>query len=54
MNILSFALILASIVIFAGAARGQKWGSLGFGLAIAHLGWLLHILWVADHVEKLG
>lgn len=51
MNILSFALALASIVVFAAAFRGLPWGTLGLGLLLLTSAWVLQLLWVgADQI----
>lgn len=52
MNIISFILLIVAIVLFAGAGRGLKWGSIGLGLAISTGAWLLHVMWVVDHIDK--
>lgn len=45
MNVLSFALAIAALVVFAGAYRGVKWGHLGLGLALLTLSWMFQLLW---------
>ena len=50
MNILSFALAIIAIVIFAGAARDQKWGSVGLGLAILTLVWVVQLVWTTTQI----
>lgn len=50
MNILSFALAIIAIVIFAGAYRGARWGSIGLGLAILTAAWMLQLLWVTNQI----
>lgn len=47
MNILSFALALAAIVVFAAGWRGLPWGTLGLGLMLVTLAWVLQLLWVS-------
>lgn len=49
-NILSFVLAIIAIVIFAGAYRGAKWGSVGLGLAILTAAWVLQLIWVTDQI----
>ena len=54
MNIVSFILLIVAIVFFAGAGRGVRWGSIGLGLALATGAWLLHVLWVVDHINTVS
>lgn len=50
-NILSFALALAAIVVFAAAYRGLPWGTLGLGLLLLTAAWVIQLLWVtADQI----
>lgn len=47
MNLFSFALAVIAACIFAGAFKGHKWGSLGAGLCILTVAWVLQLIWVA-------
>ena len=50
MNILSFVLAIAAIVVFALTYRGHRYGSLGLGLALATIAWVLQLIWVTDQI----
>ena len=50
MNILSFVLAIAAIVVFALTYRGHRYGSIGLGLALATTAWVLQLIWVTDQI----
>ncbi len=54
MNIISFILVIVAVVLFVGAGRGLKWGSIGLGLACISIAWALQILWTADHISAIS
>lgn len=53
MNILSFVLAIAAIVVFALTSQGHRYGSLGFGLALLSSAWVLQLIWVTDATISL-
>jgi hypothetical protein len=50
MNIVSFVLAIAAIVVFALAYRGIKYGHVGLGLALLASAWVLQLIWVTDQI----
>lgn len=46
MNILAAILATFALLTFAGAFRGHKWGTLGLGLALLTLAWIVQLMWV--------
>lgn len=44
MNIFAFALAIIAICVFAGAFRGYKHATLGVGLAILTIAWMIQLI----------
>lgn len=51
MNLFSLVLAIIAVCIFAGAFQGHKYGSLGAGLAILTLAWVLQLLLTIEQVH---
>lgn len=50
MNILSFALAVAAIIVFTLASRGYKHATIAVGLALLTTAWVLQLIWVTDQI----
>jgi hypothetical protein len=48
MNILSLILAIIAAVIFALTYQGHKYATIGLGLAVLTVAWMLQLLWVTD------
>lgn len=53
MNILSFILAIAAVVVFALAARGYRHASIAVGLALVTAAWMLQLLWTGADLITL-
>ena len=51
MNIISFILAIAAIVVFALASRGYKHATIAVGLALTVAAWVLHVVWAVNHIN---
>lgn len=51
MNLFSLVLAIIAGCIFAGAFQGHKYGSLGAGLALLTLAWILQLLLTIEQVH---
>ena len=50
MNILSFVLAVAAIVVFLLTYRGYKHASIAIGLALTVTAWVFQLIWVTDQI----
>jgi hypothetical protein len=50
MNILSFILAIIAAVIFALTYQGHKYATIGLGLSVLTVAWMLQLLWVTDTI----
>lgn len=47
MNIVSLILAIAAAVIFVLAFRGQPWATIGLGLFLLTVAWVVQLLWAS-------
>ena len=47
MNTLSAILALFAFLVFAGAFRGHKWGTLGLGITLLTSAWMVQLIWTS-------
>jgi hypothetical protein len=48
MNIISLILAIVAAVIFALTYQGHKYATIGLGLCILTVAWMLQLLWTTD------
>ncbi len=54
MNIISFILSIFAVIVFAGAFQGHKYGSLGAGLALLTVAWMVQLIRLTSTIIKVG
>lgn len=50
MNILSFILAIVAAVIFALTYQGHKYATIGAGLCILTIAWILQLTWATSQI----
>ena len=50
MNILSLILAIIAAVIFALTYQGHKYATIGAGLCILTVAWIVQLLWITDQI----
>ena len=51
MNIISFILAIAAIVVFLLASRGYKHATIAVGLALTVAAWVIQLIWTTDQIN---
>lgn len=54
MNVISFILGIAAIVVFAARWKGAPGGHLGLGLALVTAAWMVQLIWVTTATVSFG
>ncbi len=54
MNVISFVLALAAIVVFAARWKGAPGGHLGLGLALVTAAWMIQAIWITTTLVTIG
>jgi len=54
MNVISFVLAIAAIVVFAARWKGAVGGHIGLGLALLTSAWVIQSIWMTTAIITFG